>query len=182
MLPLEFHHGMAHTDAKASTIVAWYGTCVDLKGVVSEPARRMMSDYTVTIPVPDYIYDRARQIAEGTAQSVEAVLLQQLKDAFAEPLSALPPDEQSELEALTHLSNEALWTIAREQMAQDKQSRMQELMDANTQGTLDKAQRSELEALVVQGQRLSLRKAQAAALLTDRGCRVTVETLSSADE
>jgi hypothetical protein len=144
--------------------------------------RHIMSNYAVTLPVPDYIYDRARQIAAGTAQSIEAVLLQQLKDAFAEVLPALPPDEQRELEALTHLSDEALWTIAREQMAQDRQARLHALMDANSQGTLGEAQQAELEALVAQGQRLSLRKAQAAALLTERGYRVTVEMLSSADE
>ena len=141
-----------------------------------------MSDYTITLPVPDYIYDRARQIAAGTAQSIEAVLLQQLQEAFAEPVPALPPDEQRELEALTHLSDEALWTIAREHMAQERQVRLHVLMDANSQGTLDEPQRAELEALVAQGQRLSVRKAQAAALLTERGYRVTVETLSSADE
>ena len=55
-------------------------------------------------------------------------------------------------------------------------------MDANSQGTLEETQQAELEALVVQGQRLSMRKAQAAALLTERGYRVTVETLASADE
>ncbi len=53
-----------------------------------------MSHYTVTLPVPNYIYDRARQIAEDTSQSIEAVLLQQLQDAFAEPLPDLPPEEQ----------------------------------------------------------------------------------------
>jgi hypothetical protein len=53
-----------------------------------------MSHYTVTLPVPDYIYDRAHQIAEGTSQSIETVLLQQLQDAFAEPLPELPPEEQ----------------------------------------------------------------------------------------
>ena len=81
-----------------------------------------MSDYAVTLPVPADIYDRAQQVAAGTAQSVEAVLLQQLQAAFMAPLPALPPDEQSELEALTHLSDEALWTLARAQMAQDKQA------------------------------------------------------------
>jgi hypothetical protein len=141
-----------------------------------------MSDYAVTIPVPDYIYDRARQIAEGTAQSIEAVLLQQLKDAFAAPLPALALDEQRELEALTYLSDEALWTIAREHMAEDRQDRMQTLMEANSQGMLDAAQRAELEALVAQGQRLSVRKAQAAALLTERGYRVTLAAMSAADE
>ncbi|MFQ5813791.1 MAG: hypothetical protein ACE5I2_11495 [Anaerolineae bacterium] len=141
-----------------------------------------MSHYPVTLPVPDYIYDRAHRIAEVTLQSIEAVLLEQLEDAFAEPLPDLPPDEQRELDALTHLSSEALWTIAREHMPKDKQARMQALMDAHSQGALDDAQRSELEVLVEQGQRLGLRKAQAAALLTERGYTVTPDDLASADE
>ena len=55
-------------------------------------------------------------------------------------------------------------------------------MDANSQGTLEEAQRIELETLVAQGQRLGVRKAQAAALLTERGYRVTREALASAHE
>jgi hypothetical protein len=141
-----------------------------------------MSHHSVTLPVPDYIYDCARRIAEGTSQSIEAVLLQQLQEAFTDPLPDLAPEEQRELEALKSLSDDALWTIAREQMPEDKQVHMQTLMDANTQGTLDNAQRSELEALVAQGQRLSVRKAHAAALLTERGYPVPRAALSSADE
>jgi hypothetical protein len=141
-----------------------------------------MTDYSVTLPVPADIYGRASHIAEVTAQTVEAVLLQQLKDAFADPLPELPPDEQRELEALALLSNEALWTIAREQMTGDKQARMQTLMATNDQGTLDTLQQAELEALVEQGQRLSMRKAKAAALLTERKYTVTLDVLSSADE
>jgi hypothetical protein len=141
-----------------------------------------MSYYSVTLPLPDYIYDCARRIAEGTSQSIEAVLLQQLKDAFTDPLPDLPAEEQRELEALKFLSDDTLWTIVREQMPEDRQVRLQTLMDANSQGTLDDAHRSELEALVAQGQRLSVRKAQAAALLTERGYPVTRAALSSADE
>ena len=141
-----------------------------------------MSDYAVTLPVPEDIYDRAQQVAAGTAQSVEAMLLQHLQAAFMAPLPALPLDEQRALEALTPLSDEALWTLARAQMAQDKQARMQVLMDANSQGTLDEAQRAEWETLVAQGQRLHVRKAQAAALLTERGHRVTIQALSAAHE
>ena len=141
-----------------------------------------MGHYSITLPVPDDIYDCARRIAEGTSQSIEAVLLQQLKDAFAAPLPDLAPEEQRGLEALRFLSDDALWTIARDQMSEDRQVRMQTLMDANSQGTLDDAQRSELEALVAQGQRLSVRKAQAAALLTERGYLVKRAALSSADE
>jgi len=141
-----------------------------------------MSDYSVTLPVPADIYNRASHMAKVTSQSVEAVLLQQLKDAFADPLPELPPHEQRELDALALLSDEALWTIAREQMAENKQARMQALMDANAEGTLDNIQRSELEALIEQGQRLSMRKAKAATLLTERGYTMTLDDLSSADE
>ena len=141
-----------------------------------------MSDYPVTLPVPADVYDRASHIAAVTSQSIEAVLLQQLQNAFADSLPELPPDEQRELEALTQLSDEALWTIAREQMTEERQTRMQTLMNTNAQGRLDKVQRSELEALVEQGQRLSVRKAKAAALLTERGYTITLDALSSAHE
>lgn len=141
-----------------------------------------MSHYAVTLPVPDYIYDRARRIAEDTSQSIEAVLLQQLHDALSEPLPTLAPEERRELEALIYLSDDALWTIAREHMPADRQARLQALMDGNSQGTLAETQRAELEALVVQGQQLSLRKAQAAALLTERGYQVTLEMLATPHE
>ena len=141
-----------------------------------------MSHYSVTLPIPDYIYDQARRIAEGTSQSIEAVLLQQLEDAFTAPVPDLAPEEQRELEALSRLSDDALWTIARECMPEDRQARLHALMDANSQMKLTDMQQAELEALVIQGQRLSVRKAQAAAVLTGRGYRVTVEELSATDE
>jgi hypothetical protein len=138
-----------------------------------------MNEYAVTLPVPIDIYDRASHIAKVTAQPVEAVLLQQLRAAFADPLPELPHDEQSELNALALLSDEALWTIARERMAGEKQARLQTLMEINTQGTLTPPQRGELEGLVAQGQQLSMRKAKAAVLLTERGYTLTTQTRSS---
>ncbi len=140
-----------------------------------------MSDYPITLSVPDHIYERARQIADATAQPVEKVLLEQLESAFSAPLPTLPPDEQAELDALAHFSDDALWTIAREQMPLAKQDRMQILLDANTQGEITADDHDELTSLVDQGQRLMLRKAQAAALLTERGHRVTPDNMA-ADE
>lgn len=59
---------------------------------------------------------------------------------------------------------------------------MQTLMEENSQGTLADMQRAELETLVVQGQQLSLRKAHAAALLTERGYPVTLEMIAAPHE
>ena len=122
----------------------------------------------ITLELTDELIERARKQAAQTDQPMERVLVQQLEAAFSEPLPMLPPDEQAELAALTHLSNDALWTIAREQMPHDQQSRMQVLMDGNTMGNLSTAEFAELENLVEQGQRVMLRKAKAAALLTER--------------
>ena len=128
----------------------------------------------ITLNVPKHIYERAQKVADTTPQSLEAVILHELETAFLPPL---PPDEEAELNALTYLSDDALWTIAREQMPAPRQERMQVLMDGNTKGTLTDDEYKELEQLVDQGQRLMLRKGKAAALLTERGYKVTRESL-----
>lgn len=129
-----------------------------------------MSDFTLTMP--EEIYTQARQIAEETAQPVEQVMIDYLR-TLSTSLPTLPPDEEAELEALKHLSDDALWTIAREQMANDIQERMQVLMDKNSLGTILPDEHHELEGLMDRGQRLMLLKSEAAALLTQRGYVVT---------
>jgi hypothetical protein len=84
----------------------------------------------------------------------------------------LPPDEEAELAALKALSDDVLWTIAREQMASELQARMEVLMDKNSVGTISSDEYAELELLVERGQRLMVRKSEAGALLTGRGYTV----------
>lgn len=135
-----------------------------------------MSDHPITISMPEYLYERARRIAEQTSQSIEHVLVRHLENALTD-LPALPPEEQAELDALTHLSDEALWTIAREQMQADRQAHLDALMGKSGQGTLGEAEREEMARLVEIGHRLMLRKAQAAALLAERGYILTPDDL-----
>lgn len=138
-----------------------------------------MTDYSVTLTVPDYVYDRAKRVAEETAQPIEQVLRQHILEAFAEPLPKLPPDEAAELIALNQLSDDALRTIAREQLSADAQARLQVLMDSNNMGTISEAEYRELEALIERGQRLMVRKAEASAILTRRGYHITPGDLSA---
>ncbi|MBE0691073.1 MAG: hypothetical protein IH587_13220 [Anaerolineae bacterium] len=135
-----------------------------------------MSDYMLT--VPEEVYARARQIAEETSQPVDRVMIEYLRTLSA-PLPILPPEEEAELEALKNLSDDALWTIAREQMPDDLQARMQDLMDKNSLGTITSEEYGELEALVERGQRLMVRKSEAAALLTQRGYKVTPKDMTA---
>lgn len=122
-----------------------------------------MTDYMLS--VPEDVYRRAQKLAQETSQSVDTILLKYLP-LLAESVPILSPDEESELQALHYLSDDALWTIAREQMASNSQARMQILMDKNSLGTIGKSEYQELEQLVERGQRLMLRKSEAMAILT----------------
>jgi hypothetical protein len=133
-----------------------------------------MADYILT--VPEDVVAQARQFAADTAQPVDKVLIDHLRTLSA-PMPALPPDEEAELEALRHLSSDALWTIAREQLPDSLQARLQTLMDQNSAGSITPDGYAELAALVERGQRLLLRKSEAAALLTQRGYKVTPQAM-----
>jgi hypothetical protein len=122
----------------------------------------------IILTIPDEISARAREIAETTEIPVEQVLIQHLKTLSA-PLPALQPDQQAEIDALHYLSDDALWTIAREELPQDVQSHAHRLMTRNSQGTLTDDEAMELHALVERADRLMLRKAEAAAILKERG-------------
>ena len=124
----------------------------------------MMTDQ-ITLTVPEDISDRARQIANSTAQPVEQVLINHLKTLAP----TLPPDEQAELDALKHLSDDTLWTIAREQLPDAVQARATWLMDRHSSGEITDDEYQELTRLSQRADRLMLRKAEAATLLRQRG-------------
>ena len=134
-----------------------------------------MTDYTITIS--EALYNKARRIADASSESVDNVIRVHLETAIDNPRLALPDDERVELEALRFLSDDALWTIAREQMPTTKQAQMQTLMDKNTQGTITPDENALLSELVEQGQRLTLRKAETMKLLIRRGHTVSLSTL-----
>lgn len=140
-----------------------------------------MSEHPVTLAVSDYIYNRAQQIAEATTESIEQVLARQLHESFGE-LSALPPEERTELAALIYLSDEALQAMAHERMPRSRQERMQALLDLNAKETANEAEQQELAQLIEQGDKLMLRKAQAVDILVNRGYTITADDMMAADE
>ena len=92
-----------------------------------------MSDYILT--VPDDVVRRARRLAEQSSLPVDKVMIEHLR-TLPPALPLLPAEEEAELDALSHLSDDTLWTIAREQMEPDVQEQLQALMDKNTQAKL----------------------------------------------
>src|ERR1051325_11824582 len=95
-----------------------------------------MTDHAIIVNLPDTLFDPIRQIAEAKSQSVEQVVVDQLRSVLTVQLPTLAPDEESELVAFKFLSDDTLKNIAREQVPQIVQSRMQVLMDKNNVGTI----------------------------------------------
>ncbi len=139
-----------------------------------------MSDYTISIP--QTLYEKARRLATQTSQQVEDVICTRLEGALDQPLLDLPTDERAELQAMSYLSDDTLWTIAREQIQPALQESMSQLMDKNSQGTMTEDETRALSALVARGQRLTLRKSQAMKLLLDRGYSVSLDELKPTNE
>ena len=138
-----------------------------------------MSEYTISIP--NTLYEKAQRLAKQTSQSVNDVICTRLEGALDQPMLALPSDERAELRAMSYLSNDALWTIAREQMQPDLQHAMSQLMEKNSKGTITDHECRDLSALVERGQRLTLRKSQAMKLLLERGYSVSLDMLKPID-
>lgn len=138
-----------------------------------------MSDYTISIP--DDLYAKAQRVAQLTSRQVDEVIRATLAGALDEPLADLPQDEKDELKAMAYLSDDTLWTIARERLPQAIQERMSALMTRNTHGTITETEYAELTDLVARGNRLTLRKAQAMKYLTERNHKVTLDALKLND-
>lgn len=120
----------------------------------------------IILTVPEAISELARELALQADKPAEQILLEHLTTLGLPPL---PPDEQAELDALHHLSDDALWTIAREQMSDAVQARADVLLDKSSHRVLSEIEQVELDALVERADRLIVRKAEAAAILQGRG-------------
>jgi hypothetical protein len=139
-----------------------------------------MSEHMISIP--NTLYEKAQHLAQQTSQSVDDVICTRLEGALDQPMLDLPSDERAELQAMSYLSDDTLWTIAREQMQPELQNLLSQLMDKNSTGAISEEEFRDLSELVERGQRLTLRKAQAMKLLLDRGYSVSLDELHPAYE
>ena len=139
-----------------------------------------MSEHTISIP--NTLYEKAQRLAQQTSKSVDDVICARLEGALDQPMLDLPSDERDELQAMSYLSDDTLWTIAREQMQPELQASMSQLMEKNSTGTISEAELGELSDLVERGQRLTLRKSQAMKLLLKHGHSISLDELKPADE
>ncbi|MBL1176774.1 hypothetical protein [Pantanalinema sp. GBBB05] len=127
---------------------------------------------TVTLQLPDPIYQRLVNTAIATGRSLEEVMLHALKVGSPPDWENAPDEFKADLAALDRLEDEALWKVATGHKTEEDMARHFELLERNKEHTLTSAEQVELAELRSQADLFMLRKAHAAALLRWRGHRV----------
>ncbi len=127
-----------------------------------------MTMQIVTVQVPEVLFTRLKQRAEQTNRTLEAEVLDVLITAV--PVATeLPPDLESALSPLAVLDDEALWQAARRCLPAAITDALEELHLKQQREGLTALERQSLADLVRQYERNMLVRAQAAALLKQRG-------------
>lgn len=131
-----------------------------------------MSVPSVTLNLPSALYTQIKRRAERSRRSVEAELLELV--ATAVPVGdELPADLSEAISPLNLLDDEALWRAARSRLAPEAAAEMERLHFKRQHEGLSEAEAQTLAGLVRQYERAMLVRAQAEALLKQRGFDVS---------
>lgn len=127
-----------------------------------------MSAQSLTLTIPSPLYEQLKQRAQESRRSVEEETLEAL--AAAVPMEGGLPAELSEaVDSLNSLDDAALWETARSQLSADVSAELEALHLKRGKEGLTEAELQKLDGLVRQYERHMLVRAQAAALLKQRG-------------
>lgn len=127
---------------------------------------------TLTITVPDSVFRKLNRMAELTYRSVDEVIVSTF-EAVVESESDLPDELIAELAAMQSYSDDGLWAATRPSMSAYEQHRLAQLNELAGERYLTEREKAEQSDLLSAYDRSLLRRAQALALLKQRGHDVT---------
>src|SRR5437763_1353236 len=88
----------------------------------------MMTTQTVSIELPEEIYQRFKGMAAVTQRSLEEVIFQTIRGNLPPTLDDLPLEQRDVVADLQPLNDEALWAVAREPLPVQRWRRHQRLL------------------------------------------------------
>ncbi|MEW5986882.1 MAG: hypothetical protein AB1791_09645 [Chloroflexota bacterium] len=127
-----------------------------------------MLEETLTIQLPRTTYRKLKRAAEMTYRSVDEVLAATIDATLIAPAD-LPPELADELAAMRLLSDKALWAAVRPSLSPAEQFRLEQINHTAGERTLTGAEEAEQITLLTAYYRSALRRAQALAILAQRG-------------
>jgi len=131
-----------------------------------------MQAETVTLQIPEAIYQRLANTARGMQRPVEEVIIHALKVGIPPGYEDIPQEFQTDIAGLDRLDDESLWQIARSKKTEAEMEKYNNLLEANSSRELTDREQLELRKMRREADLFMLKKAQAAALLHWRGYKV----------
>ena len=128
-----------------------------------------MAGRTVTIELPDDLYDRLRRRAIETQRGIAAEVVALLRASAPPDGAVLPPEIEAELARLETLDDAALWKTARRHVSVRKARRLESLNFKKQRGGLNAVERRIAGRLLEELDRHMLVRAHALRLLKNRG-------------
>jgi hypothetical protein len=134
----------------------------------------MMNTQSVTLQLPEVVYQSARRVAQATHRPLEEVIAQSLTQTLP-PLDDVPEVEAEALARLSLLDDAQLWQVAAQLLSAEEQVLVDELLDQQNAGLLDNHGRGQLATLLDSYNQIMLHKAHAWLLLARRGYRIPLQ-------
>lgn len=127
---------------------------------------------TITLELPESVYAQIERAAQKAHRPIDAVLTEAVT-AAAPALENGPDALRPALAQLAYLNDAALWQAARATMTARQRRRLESLHDKQHREKLSDKEQSEEEKLLTLYRETVLVRAQAAALLHQRGYAVS---------
>lgn len=131
-----------------------------------------MAHQTLTLNIPDDLYQRLKQRADISRRSVEDELLRLAASALVE--DEIPADIAKAIAALAVADDAALWQAARSRLPQDVSDEIENLHLKQQREGLTAPEKQRLADLMRQYERVLSVRAEAVGLLKERGHDVSV--------
>ena len=126
-----------------------------------------MPGKSITLDLPDDLYEQVHQMAALSQRPVERVVLESLRLLFVPPPSSA--DLATNLAALSGYSDPQLWAVVYQRLAWPQSQRLHELSANKKLERLTEDEQHELEDLLSSNDRAMLLRSEALRLLKNRG-------------
>ena len=133
-----------------------------------------MNVTTLTVTLPEPLMRRLKRASELTYRPVNEILVSTINAALVAPPD-LPEDLADELAAMSILGDEALKAASQSSFSATEQFRLRQLNQIAQERSLTQAESDEQAALLDAYHHAVLRRAQALAILTQRGYSIPFE-------
>jgi hypothetical protein len=127
-----------------------------------------MASHTITLNLPETVYEQIQQAAETARRPVNDVLVEAIA-AVAPVVNTASDHLRAALAHMAYLNDAALWQTARTTMPPEQRARLATLHDKQQYISLTPEEQAEEQALLRLYRETLLVRAQAAVLLKQRG-------------